>query len=327
MSLRAVVEGLDQQIGHWYEAERNELGLVNRNVMTVGLIMCDHMARHFPLDESEWFTGSQVRGLSSSRIQKILRHHGESRLLAREAGRTSRGSQDLARKFQHAINTSSLAPRFEALNADERREVVVALQGRMVERIVVDFFDQRRLEFEFQPHEPTSAVVEQLLLAARDRGGNAVGAVAQHLVGAKLAVRHPDLSVTNESYTTADEQTGRAGDFVLNTAAIHVTAVPGEQLIARCRDNLAAGMKPIVLTVRERVEAVRGLAANLDIARSVTALAIEEFVAGNVDEMAEYKPAAVVKCLRSVLETYNTRVAAVEPDPSLLIDIPPNLLE
>lgn len=35
----------------WYEAQRKN-GAVNRNVMAVGLIMCEHMRSHFPFDET-----------------------------------------------------------------------------------------------------------------------------------------------------------------------------------------------------------------------------------------------------------------------------------
>lgn len=311
-------------IEDWYEAQRTDSG-VNRNVMTVGLIMCEHMMEHFPLDEAKWFTGSQVSLLSGPRINKILARHGEVRTLASEGGRTSRGSQELARSFEAAVNESSVADALAAASSQARTNVVDLLQAAMVDRIRIDFFDRQRLQIEYRRHEPTSAVISQLLDAANRRGGNATGAVAQHVVGAALRLHHPSVEIDNHSYTTADEQTGRVGDFVVGSAALHVTTAPGEALMKKCKANLALELFPIVLTLRERVAAAEGLAGNFDIAGSISVRDIVEFVADAVDISARYVRSQMATRLRELLETYNARVAAAESDPSLQVEIPDNL--
>lgn len=50
--------------------------------------------RGLPLDPDELLTagGGQVLGLSKSAVQSILKRHDIDRVLAREGGRTSRGS-------------------------------------------------------------------------------------------------------------------------------------------------------------------------------------------------------------------------------------------
>lgn len=53
----------------------------------------------------------------------------------------------------------------------------------------------------------------ELLSAARETGKE--GSVAKHLIGAKLEFRFPGVTVSNESYSTADDQLGRKGDFCL----------------------------------------------------------------------------------------------------------------
>lgn len=106
MTTGEITAALDGAIDDWYERQRTETG-VNRNVMTVGLIMCEHMETHFPLDEARWFSGSQVRLLGGSRINKILARYGELRPLASEGGRTSRGSQELARGFETSRHSLS----------------------------------------------------------------------------------------------------------------------------------------------------------------------------------------------------------------------------
>ena len=324
MTAQDVVIHLDTDIERWYEGQRKE-SVVNRNVMAVGLIMCEHMRSHFPLDESEWFTGSQVRLLGGSRIDRILAQHGENRRFASEGGRTSRGSQYLARSFADMVNGSPAAVIFNTLDNDDRDVVVEELQRRMVDRIRADFFNRQRLEVEIEVGKHTRRAIESLLDRGADKGGNAAGAVVQHLVGAKLHIRYPDLEIENQSYTTADQQTGRFGDFKLNDTAIHVTMSPTEALLAKCQDNIAEGYRPMILTPAGKIEAARGLAENLGIHDSVTVRGIEEFVAGNVDEMAVYSAGAIQQQLRELLEAYNRRVAEVEPDQSLLVQIPENL--
>lgn len=324
MTAGNIAAALDAAIEDWYEAQRTVAG-VNRNVMTVGLIMCEHMRAHFPLDEAQWFSGSQVRLLGGSRIERILARNGEARPLASEGGRTSRGSQELARGFQSAVNASTAADEFTAAVPDVRAEVIGSLQASMVERIQADFFDRQRLRIEYRRHEPTSAVIRQLLDAASRCGGNAAGAVAQHVVGAALCLHYPDLSIDNHSYTTADEQTGRIGDFVVNDAAFHVTTAPGEALLRKCAQNLALDVLPIVLTLRDRIAAGEGLAGNLGIADLVSVRDVVEFVADAVDVPAQHQRHQMAARLRDLLDTYNTRVAAAETDPSLQVEIPDNL--
>ena len=324
MTTGEITAALDGAIDDWYERQRTETG-VNRNVMTVGLIMCEHMETHFPLDEARWFSGSQVRLLGGSRINKILARHGEMRPLASEGGRTSRGSQELARSFEAAVKASAAAAAFAAAGPDPRAEVINSLQASMVERIQVDFFDKQRLRIEYRSHEPTSVAVRQLLEAASRRGGNATGAVAQHVVGAALCLHYPDTAIDNHSYTTADEQTGRVGDFIVENAALHVTTAPGEALMRKCSANLALDLFPIVLTLRERIAAAEGLAGNFDIADLVSVRNVVDFVADAVDIPAQYQRGRMSTRLRGLLETYNTRVAAAEPDPSLQVEIPDNL--
>lgn len=326
MNAESIADALDADIEQWYEAQRNE-GTVNRNVMAVGLIMCEHMSTHFPLDESRWFTGTQVSLLGGNRIKKILARHGEGRPFASEGGRTSRGSQDLARSFQEVVNGSLAASEFEELDEDDKLSVINLLQARMAGRIRADFYDRQRLPLEIDFNKQTRHTVDGLLAAARDKGGNTVGAVAQHLVGATLAIRHTGLAIENESYTTADQQTGRAGDFVVNDAAIHVTISPTEALLAKCRANIEQSFYPMILTLEERIGATRTLAENIGIKERVTVRGIEDFVAGNIIGIARYSEAETRRVMRSLFDTYNSRVAAVEPDPSLLVEIPENLAQ
>jgi len=71
--------------------------------------------------------------------------------------------------------------------------------------------------------------------------------VAQHLVGAKLEFRFPELAIGNESYSTADRQLGRPGDFLIGDVAFHVTVAPMPQLFDKCVVNVKEGYRPLLL--------------------------------------------------------------------------------
>ena len=322
MSIEQVADILNADIEEWYEHQRQDDNTVNRNVMAVGLIMCEHMRKCYPLDESKWFTGTQVSLLSGARIKTILERHGEERRFASEGGRTSRGSQDLARMFEATVNDSSASAMFEELSQDDRDEVIDVLQAKMVGRTRADFYDRQRIRLEVDFSKHTRHVIDRVLAAARDKGGNAAGAVAQHLIGAKLEIRHTDLEIERDSYTTADEQTGRPADFTVNDTAIHVTVTPTEALLSKCQSNITSGLRPMILTSGNRVGTAQGLASNIGIEDSVTVRGVEEFVSGNVDEIAGYSRSCLHWVIKQLFDTYNSRVSDAETDPSLLIDSP-----
>ena len=197
----------------------------------------------------------------------------------------------------------------------------------MVGRIRADFYDRQRIPLEIDFAKNTRHVIDRVLAAAREKGGNAVGAVAQHLIGAKLEIRHTDLEIGRDSYTTADEQTGRPADFTVNDTAIHVTVAPTEALLAKCQSNITSGLRPMILTSGDRVGAAQGLASNIGIEDSVTVRGVEEFVSGNVDEIAGYSRSCIRRVIRQLFDTYNRRVSDAETDPSLLVDMPDNLAQ
>jgi len=148
--------------------------------------------------------------------------------------------------------------------------------------------------------------------------------VAQYLVGAKLALRFPDLDVPNESYSTADQQLGRAGDFVIGDTAFHVTMTPMDKVYERCRKNVEQGLRAYLLVPDDHVLSARSRAKE-EAPGGVAVESIESFVGQNVEEMATFSQAELKARLYDLLVVYNQRVQAIEVDKSLMIDIPPNL--
>ena len=206
------------------------------------------------------------------------------------------------------------------LTDEERYEVIEALQAWLVER-VKDYFSRQRIEVEINLSKPTSQIVGDILNAA----GLKSGAVAQHLVGAKLAVRFPDLDVANHSYPTADQQLGRPGDFVVRDTVFHVTVAPMPPVLDKCLENFRNGYRPLLLAPDSRLEAARQMAESAGAQEGVSIFAIESFVGQNIDELGSFGKENLAENIIGLIETYNERVGAVESDRSLLIAPPANL--
>ena len=234
-----------------------------------------------------------------------------------EGGRTTRGTVPAAEKLANALNSIDDIGR---LSDSEREALLEELQIWLVER-VKDFFSRQRIEIEVNLRQPSPLIVADIVAAA----GPQAGAVTQHLVGAKLAVRFPNLPIENFSYTTADQQLGRPGDFVVRDTAFHVTVSPMPAVIEKCQDNLRNDFRPLLLVPGDRTLVARQMADQVDEGDLVDVVAVEEFIGHNIEEIGEFSRANLGDGFRTLLEKYNERVSEVEPDPALLIEVPSNL--
>ena len=179
-----------------------------------------------------------------------------------------------------------------------------------------------RIQFEYTTEKTTSYLIGEILAAARAIGKE--GPVAHYLVGAKLQLRFPGISISNDSYAAADEQTGRHGNFTVQDTVFHVTVVPMTAVYEKCVANLNEGKNVFLLVPARSVE---GAKLNVDNLASggIDVAAIESFVGLNVNQIAVFGKGASAKALLKLLEIYNSRVKEVETDLSLMIDIPKNL--
>ncbi|MEI7033508.1 DUF4928 family protein [Streptomyces pratensis] len=321
-----VATKLSAALETWYEDLRDTKGNVASNVMCAGLYMTEFLASHFPLEADHYSTRSQVKTAGGKQAQKLLAQHGEDRKFTSEGGRTSRATLDHARALADLLNAEGIEAGVGALTALELTALAGLLQAWFVERVQDDYFGRKSIEADISPDNPVRTAVAALIQAGRLRGGNTAGAVAQHLVGAKLKIRFPDEDVNVESYTTADVQTGRAGDYQIGDTAIHVTMSPGEKVfLERCADNLRHGYRPRVLVPEDRAAAASQLAANYGLADRVAIQSIEDFVGTNVEEIGGFTRDGVRDRLRELLVEYNARIDEAEADKSLKIQIPENL--
>lgn len=261
--------------------------------------------------------GSQIAGASGSAVRKILADNGELRPFVSEGGRTNRGLRGDISRLLKTLDSICLAE----LPSEERTNVLGGMQRFLVDQ-VGHWHNQQRIELVYDDSKTTRDLVHQILVKAREKGQ--FGPVAQYLVGAKLQLRYPTIRVDNDSFSTADTQLGRSGDYVLGDTAFHVTVSPMDKVYERCERNLLDGMHAYLLVPQEILHAAR-INADSIAPQQISVESIESFVGGNVDELASFSRSELVHRIRDLILKYNERVDAVEIDKSMLIELPHNL--
>lgn len=152
-------------------------------------------------------------------------------------------------------------------------------------------------------------------------GTHYADAVLQHLVGAKLDCALGKGSVEHNSFSTADAQGSRAGDFLIGDVAVHVTTSPGEAVIEKCRENLNDGFRPMLVTLQRGLTVAEGLAGNAGLADRIDIFEVEQFVTQNVLKWGKFTSAGVRTAVADLVERYNEIVDEFETDPSLKIEL------
>ena len=310
-----------ETVTDWYEDNRAKSGHVNSNVMTSALAVAELLRDEFPLTEEHILSngGSQVHGLSGNFVKKVLDRFDEHRSFTAEGGRTSRGSVKLAQGLRERLNNSL---KDVTLDESERAEVADAIQAHIVERIQADYFGKQGINPEINPSVTVAANISRILSEAQNRKDISSGAVAQHLVGAKLEIRFPNETIGRDSATAGDQQTGRQGDFQIGQTAFHVTMAPMPKLEDRVRANIRDGYVPIILVPESKVQFTRGLFDSISLGDRVGVQSIETFVGTNIDEMGCFRTEGTQRGLATLIRRYNERIEACEPDLSLRIKEP-----
>jgi hypothetical protein len=168
-------------------------------------------------------------------------------------------------------------------------------------------------------HQQSPATwIDSILVAAEIRSR---GTVERHLVGATLQQRHPGIVVPNNPGHAGDSQTGRSGDFPLKDVSYHVTATDGKEATERCKQNIAAGVHPVLLVPRRFLENARVRADVAGIQHRTSILAIEDFITQNIIEMSTHQQQDFFSTLKAIIDEYNRRLEEVETDMSLKIEI------
>ena len=263
-----------EELKHFFDM--NQMG--SKGALCVGLVVTrEAIERGLPIDFSTLLTENrgQVRILGKAPVQKILADHGIVRVLAEEGGRTNRGNMGLAERYLAFLNGAKCS-----------KEELVNIEEWWVER-VRDFFAGKPLALKFDSSKSIRSIVRDLIEVAekrqsQNRGGQIVGALLQHLVGAKLSLIVPEEMITQmHGAYVADAVSDRDGDFSYGDAVIHVTSAPGEAVIRKCTKNIEDGFHPIIITTNKRLSVAEGLAESAGIANRLEVWDIEQFLSMN----------------------------------------------
>lgn len=291
-----------------------------KGTISVALVLLERLKSEFVLDlEKHRAAGqSQIKGASGAAVKRILAKFGINRPFASEGGRTNRGSPGEIKGLLAALRSAGL----EKTPQNQRISVLNSLQALLALR-VQEYLGRQRLQVPFDPAKSTWQFVHDLLALARETGRD--GAVAQYLVGAKLQLRFPQETVENNSFSTADQQLGRQGDFQVHDTCFHITvANPSLALFEKCVTNIAKGFRPYLLIPYRLLVGARQT-ADATASRKIAVDSIESFVSQNLEELSVFSRGKMLENFRALVETYNKRVNEVEIDKSLLLEIPPGL--
>lgn len=152
-------------------------------------------------------------------------------------------------------------------------------------------------------------------------GATVVGAVMQHLVGAKLEVLYPEQDFHNNGYSVADAPTKRTGDFDFGDCAIHVTTSPSQSLLEKCQDKLSQGLRPLIISSSAGAVFAEKLASSVGLEKRIDVLDIEQFLVANIFEWTRFDGKDRKTALLELIDRYNTIVESCETDPSLKIEL------
>jgi hypothetical protein len=271
--------------------------------------------KEMPLNSNEFLTaqGGQVAGIGKSAVQTILKDHGIERVLAEEAGRTSRGSIGRMQAYLNFLNELHRAGLLDFERIEEWW--IVRVQ---------EYFASKPFKLKLDPSKSLRHAVHELLDAAFARqkempGTMVAGAVMQHIVGAKLEIMAMAVEIEHRGFSVADAPGGWKGDFLIHDTAIHVTTAPTEALIRKCLDNLGQGFRPVIITTDTGIGGAIALARNAGVADRIDVLEVEQFVATNVYEKSAFAESNRIPTVAGLIEKYNEIIESCESDPSLKI--------
>ena len=288
----------------------------NRGNIAGGLVLLERLKADFNLNVRSHMTpnGFQLRGASKGKVAEILARYGETRPLAKEGGRTNRGLLSNLEILLDLLDGENIS----ALPDKAQKELLDEMQAGLARR-ATELLNAKKLPFSHPREMTTRNALRRILDEAKARGKE--GEVLQHLIGAKLALRFPDMKIENRSASAADEQGGRAGDFLVGDTVFHVTVSPNSGHYEKCEENLNANFRVYFLVSNGILFGARQYIAERFGGR-VAVESCESFVSQNLEELSEFCGDKIRDCFLRLLETYNARVREVEVDLSLLVDIP-----
>lgn len=285
---------------------------IARNTVAIGIVVIYHLRRSSSLSRSDVISrGGEVSGARSG-LGLILESFGIPRQYLKEVT-TRQAHQDGQRLFEQ-FEWGSF---FSGMSDIEHNDLIQDLIGEL-RNIANEWLKRQNLKLDIDRRESPTTWVNIIIENAKGRSG---GVVEQHLVGAKLARRFRELNIPNHPAHAGDRQTERTGDFSISKLIYHVTSAPSRDVIRKCIENVRVGTRPILLVPREQMQKALYLAQDEGVYRNVDIISIEEFVAQNIFELATEADKDPFNILQEIIEIYNHRLAEVETDLSLRIEV------
>lgn len=287
-------------------------GKVARNTVSVGIVVLDHLRQNCPVSRDEVISpGGEVKGARSG-LGNILEVYGIQRRYLKEVT-TRQGHQDGQRLFE-AFDWGNMLMNLSEKERDRLLlELIKNLSGRASQ-----WLRQQNLKLDIDKRQAPTAWINLIVENAKQRSG---GVVEQHLVGAKLERRFVNIEIPNYPAHAGDRQTDRRGDFTVAQMVYHVTATPSRNVIQKCAENIKVGSHPILLVPGEQEFKAIALAQDEDIDKELTIISIEAFLALNIIELATEENKDFFEVLQDIIKIYNRRLAQVETDLSLQIEV------
>lgn len=181
-----------------------------------------------------------------------------------------------------------------------------------------DWLKRQNLKLDIDRRQAPTTWINLIVESAKERS---CGIVEQHLVGAKLEKRFKTVSVPNFPAHAGNHQTERLGDFTIEELVYHVTATPSRNVLQKCAGNIRVGLHPILLVPTAQQNRARVLAQDEGIDKELAIISIEDFVALSIIELATEENKDFFSILREIVQIYNKRLAEVETDLSLQIEL------
>jgi hypothetical protein len=246
-------------------------------------------------------------------IPRLLRKHGFPVQLGMGGeGVTTRGAPGL-RVFRAIKGGGVLHGR-----SPEKR---IALINEAIEILRLELsrtIGQKPVELPEHLFQDSGSFVGALLHAVENRSN---GRVEQALVGAKLQLRHPREAVSAQPTFAGDAQTGRECDFAVGNTRVIVSVSPKNSHFDSAV-YFAKERKNVFLVVSdESFNAARRRIAAAKALGLVRVLTVQDYVAGNMAEIADERRITPQEMCVDLVAEYNKRIAN-DYDASLQV-VPP----
>lgn len=261
-----------------------------------------------------------MRGLGKQAVQNILEEYGINRVLAKEGGRTSRGSVRLMGQYIQFLNGLT-----QDDSTEFRVELLAEIEAWWIQK-VRDFFQAKPFKFNMHDLKSLSWQFHGLFLSAKTRqkgstGTMYLGAMLQHLIGAALRINSPGLNIPINGFSVKDEDLGRFGDFEIGDTCIHITTSPSISLLEKCLSNIEVGLKPLVITTRDGVVITEALIENNSLEGQIEVLDIIQYLVSDIYHKGGFSKSERQDTLKALIQEYNQIIESCETDPSLKIEI------